>query len=134
MSTQFSGPPNDGVPIALWRWLENAWQIITQLANANQLVIAPTTGFTQQIPPKVDQLIVNAAGVLASGTITLPATPKNGQQCGITSTYAITALTVNSAAGTTVVNPATTLAVSSTACMGVRFVFDSASSKWFRVQ
>jgi hypothetical protein len=133
MSTQLSGPPN--VPDqGLWRWLQNLWQIVTQLANMNYVVIAPATGFSYQIPVKVDLLIVDAGATLASGTVILPGSPKDGQVCGITSRYNITALTVSAASGQTVTNPPTSLLVSTTAPFSYEFVYNASRSLWYRKQ
>jgi hypothetical protein len=133
MTTQFSGPPHIKNS-DLWKWLQVAWQTITQLDNRNYTVQAPVTGFTYAVPAKIDHVHINAAGVLAAGTVTLPTTPKDGQCCGLSSTFTITALTVNAASGQTVVNPPSTLAVSATVAMGYRFMFNASAAKWYRVQ
>ena len=133
MSTQLSGPPSLS-DMGLWRWLQNLWQIVTQLANANYVVLSPTTGFSYQVPKGIDQVIIDSGGVLAAGTITLPGNPKDGQLCSVTSRYTITSLTVNAIAGQSVSNAPSTLTTSLTTPFGYTFMFNASRNLWYRVQ
>lgn len=54
----------------------------------------PTTGFTISMAGTLGTLQLTPAGTLASGTVNLPASPVDGQIASITSTQAITALTI----------------------------------------
>lgn len=71
------------------------------VASAFQRVV-PTTGFSQTINDNVGALILKPAGTLATGTITMPANPLNGQEVSIMSNQQITALTVNANSGQTI--------------------------------
>lgn len=54
----------------------------------------PTTGFAITIANNIANLILKPAGTLATGTVTMPATPVDGQEVTIMSSQIITALTV----------------------------------------
>jgi hypothetical protein len=71
---------------------------------------APTTGFSIQVANGVTALLLNPAGTLASGTITFPTTPIDGQTLRIASSQIITALTLSAPAGQTILGPITTIA------------------------
>jgi hypothetical protein len=105
---------------------------ITNMATLgiqNVNVQTPTTGFTIVLPqwPRVTKL--RPTGTLASGTITLPATPYGGMEVRVTSTQTVTALTVNTGTGT-VVNAPTTI----TATTPFGMVYDATHSEWSRLQ
>jgi len=86
----------------------------------------PTAGSTVQVRDGRDvAVLLNPAGVLATLTVTLPVAPMNGDTVTISTSQTITALTVT---GTTTSSP-TTLAVTA----GVKFIYSTTSSKWFRV-
>lgn len=70
----------------------------------------PLTGFNVVIPDNCSDLILNPAGVLATGTINMPKTPINGQRVTIASTQTVTALTVNANTGQTIHGALTTIA------------------------
>jgi len=61
----------------------------------------PLTGFT--IAPNASCVVLKPAGTLATGTITLPLNPSDGQRFSICSTQTQTALTVNANTGDAVV-------------------------------
>lgn len=69
----------------------------------------PATGFNITIPSTVDNLVLNPAGTLATGTIVMPATPIDGQRVVVSTSQIITALTVSPNAGQTLLNAPTTL-------------------------
>ena len=87
----------------------------------------PTTGFSYTFAAGVQTLIMNPAGTLATGTITMPAAPADGMVITFSSTKAITALTVNANTGQTINNAVTTLAVGQSAS----YVYRTASTAWF---
>jgi len=70
---------------------------ITLFARADQSksVQVPTTGFSITIGNNTTSLCLNPAGTLATGTITMPATPIDGQQIRISSTQTVTGLTLS---------------------------------------
>lgn len=67
----------------------------------------PLTGFSIALLGSL--LHLNPAGTLATGTVTLPASPQDGQLFTIISTQTQTALTITAATGDTVSNTATAL-------------------------
>ena len=75
----------------------------------------------------VEVLALNPAGVLATGTVSLPVNPTDGQRVLVSSSQTITALTVN--ATHTVLNAPTTLAVGA----GFGYIYDLATTTWLRL-
>jgi Pectate lyase superfamily protein len=71
---------------------------------------APVTGFTMALANRDTKVILAPAGTLASGTITMCASPRDRQIVEIRSSQAITALTIAPGAGQTVASPPTTIA------------------------
>lgn len=89
----------------------------------------PVTGFTITIADNIGCLILDPAGVLATGTITMPANPIDGSEVSITTSQNINALTVNANAGQTIVgaqgfiNPVSPL----------RYIYQLSGTKWYRL-
>lgn len=94
----------------------------------------PTTGFSITIAAGLQTLILDPAGTLATGTITLPAKPADGQQIRITSTQMITALTVAANAGQSIKNAPTTFNTSLTGAQGYEYMYVIANTTWYRLQ
>lgn len=67
----------------------------------------PLTGFSIALISSL--LHLNPAGTLATGTVTLPLNPLDGQKFAIISTQTQTALTITANTGDTVANTATAL-------------------------
>jgi len=86
----------------------------------------PTTGFSYTFTA-YNALVINPAGTLATGTITMPAAPLDGMTITFTSTQAITALTVSANAGQTINSAVTSLAASQSAS----YIYRAASTAWF---
>ena len=63
-----------------------------------------TTGFSYTFAAGTQTLVINPAGTLATGTITMPASPVDGMVITITSTQPITTLTVNANTGQSINN------------------------------
>lgn len=93
-------------------------------ANQSVQYVVPLTGNTVAVSSSTTQLILEPAGTLATLTVTLPASPSNGQTVSLSSTAAITALTLN---GGTIVGAVTTLAANAFAA----YCFQG--TKWYRV-
>jgi len=68
-----------------------------------------TTGFSYTFAAGTTVLVMNPAGTLATGTITMPAAPADGMTITFSSTQTITALTVNANTGQSIVSAATVL-------------------------
>lgn len=88
-----------------------------------------TTGFSQTISSNIDILILEPAGILATGTVTMPSQPGDGQIIGIVSTQTITALTLSAAIGHFILNAITTIAIGGFAY----YLYRTANSTWYRV-
>jgi hypothetical protein len=86
-----------------------------------------TTGFTYTFAAGTTTLVINPAGTLATGTITMPAAPVDGMVITITSTQQITALTLNGNTGQTVNNTTTFIAAAS----ATAYVYRASSTTWF---
>jgi hypothetical protein len=85
----------------------------------------PTAGTTVIVAPSTTLLLIDAGGLLANLTVTLPATPTDGQRLVIASSGIITVLTIN---GGTVKGLLTSLSVNGYA----RFAYSMQAGAWFR--
>jgi hypothetical protein len=94
----------------------------------NRSTQTPVTGFTLTPAQSVTELILNPAGTLASGTVTLPPNPGDGQIFEIMSSQTITAFAVNTSDGTTINGAPTTLSNTS----AVTWIFIASLNAWFR--
>jgi len=90
--------------------------------------VTPTTGFSNTIANNTTYYVIEPAGTLATGTITMPASPTNGQVLTILSTKAITALTHNPNTGKTLLGALTTIAADGNAS----WIYRSANTTWYR--
>jgi hypothetical protein len=86
-------------------------------------------GFSIIIGNNVSGLVIDGSATIPSGSVTLPATPVNGQTIFITTNVAITSITVSANAGHTIVGAPTTMSASTP----VRLMFVSAANRWYRV-
>lgn len=97
-------------------------------------IYTPTTGFSIGVPTPVSQqqwMLLQPAGTLASGTITLPLntiTP-DGTEVLITSTQIITSLTVGTNGASNAFGAPTTLAANGFA----RLRFVQSQNSWYRI-
>ena len=88
---------------------------------------APTTGFSYTFAAGVNVLVMNPAGTLATGTITMPASPADGMTITFSSTQSITALTVNANTGQSIVRSPTSFGAGS----AVTFVYRLSNTTWY---
>jgi uncharacterized protein DUF2793 len=88
----------------------------------------PITGFAIAAGNASGRLILDPAGTLASGTVTLPASPKDGQLFRLSTTQTITALTLSPATGQSVVGAPSTLGSNAFA----EFTYRAANTSWYR--
>jgi hypothetical protein len=89
---------------------------------------AAITGFSYTFPVGITTLILNPAGTLATGTITMPAAPVDGMTISFSSSQIITALTVSANAGQTLVSGVTAL----TAGGGAKYIYRETGTTWYR--
>ena len=91
---------------------------------------ANTTGFSTTIASNVSRLILDPAGTLANGTVTLPSANVDATVVTISSTQTITALQVLPNAGTTLVPSAN---ITLTGGTGVSYFYHAAETKWYKI-
>jgi hypothetical protein len=96
----------------------------------NQSVQTPVTGFSITPAQAVTRLILNPAGTLATGTVTLPANPGDDQPFEVMTSQTITAITFTPAAGQTLNSAPTTLPANKSA----EWRFIAPLNAWFRVR
>lgn len=85
-----------------------------------------TTGFTYTFS-EYQVLLINPAGTLATGSVTMPLAPSDGMTVKITTTQTITALTINNNTGQSIVGAATTLAANAS----VSYIYRQANATWY---
>lgn len=98
-------------------------------ADQSYSLQVPTTGFSITIAAGVKTLLLNPAGTLLTGTITLPASPIDGQEIRVSSSKAVTTLTVSPNSGQSVVGAPTTLAIG----IGFSYIYNLSSTTWYRL-
>lgn len=103
--------------------------VATQARRLRYDVQVPVTGFSITAADDVDVLVLDPAGLLLTGTLTLPAGPADGQALRLRSTQAVTALTLAPNAGQSVVGGLTTLAAQG----GAQYLYEAAGARWFRI-
>lgn len=91
--------------------------------------VVPTTGFTNTIANTTSYYIIEPVGTLATGTLTMPASPVNEQVVTIASTQTITALTHSPNTGQTLKGALTTIAANGNAS----WIYRTANTTWYRV-
>jgi hypothetical protein len=89
---------------------------------------ALATGFTYTFAAGTQTLVINPAGTLATGTITMPAAPADGMVITFSSSQIITALTVSANSGQSIVSAVTTLAAGG----GAKYIYCLANTTWYR--
>ena len=93
------------------RWIAALSGLIKTIGNYGvSTYVQPANGFVAQVPQDIGILLLDPAAPLAAGTVILPQYPIDQQHIIVSSTAAITALTVSVAAGQTIRNPPSTLA------------------------
>jgi hypothetical protein len=85
-----------------------------------------TTGFSYTFAAGTQTLVINPAGTLATGTITMPASPADGMVINIESTQQITAVTVQGNTGQTITGAPVQLIPN----QPLSFMYNLANTKW----
>ncbi len=126
-----STAPDDGgaSTIVPFSSTSGAWTRLNSVDVLPYSLQVPVTGFSITVTTGVNQLILNPAGTLATGTVILPLVALDSQTVKISTMQTITALTISPNAGQTIVGNATTLAQYSS----VTFVYSIANLTWYRV-
>jgi hypothetical protein len=86
-----------------------------------------TTAFTYTFASGTQTLVINPAGTLATGTITMPAAPADGMVIWITTTKQIVALTMNGNTGQTLTSGVTSLAPN----QAVAYIYRVTNTTWY---
>ncbi len=98
------------------------------MSNFIKQISTLTSGTITIADTKQDvQLVHNAASLAITLTITLPASPTDGQKVGFASTLGVTTLTLSS--GLTIIGALTTIAAAGFAT----FMYEASTNKWFRI-
>jgi hypothetical protein len=87
----------------------------------------PTTGFSYTFAAGTTVLILQPAGTLATGTVTMPAAPADGMTISFSSTKTITALTVSPNTGQSIIGNPTTMLAGGAAT----FVYRLSNTTWY---
>jgi len=90
----------------------------------------PTTGFSYTFAAGTQVLVMNPAGTLATGTITMPASPSDGMTITFSSSQQITALTLNGNTGQSVVSAVTFLPAKG----AVAYIYRLANTTWYPIE
>jgi len=90
---------------------------------------ALTTGFSYTFAAGTQTLVMNPAGTLATGTITMPAAPADGMTITITTTQQITALTIAGNSGQSIGGTQVALMAANSA---LSFVYRLTNTTWYR--
>jgi hypothetical protein len=88
----------------------------------------PATAFAYTFAAGTQNLVMNPAGTLAAGTITMPATPADGMTIRFSTSQAITALVVAANTGQSIVSAVTTLAAGG----GAVYIYRLSNTTWYR--
>lgn len=96
------------------------------------------SGFSVTVEDWADLVVLTGSGTLATGTVTMPPAPRNGQVVTVITNQVITALTVSPNAGQGIYNAPTTLQLSRTtpsrvSGFGFSYVFVQAVAYWYRL-
>jgi len=111
-------------------WLTNIfpfWQRAQNVGSYDYEV--PTNGFSYQAPDYVEELVLDPAGGLTTGTVALPLNPTDGLVFTILSSKTITTFSVTST--TTIVGTAVTSLIASTA---ISYRYRASNTTWYRRQ
>lgn len=87
-----------------------------------------TNGFSLTVPPGIKNVILDPAGVLANGTLTMPASATDGQEIVFITGQTITACTFSANVGQTILNAPTTLVAGTNAS----FLFSQSTASWYK--
>jgi hypothetical protein len=86
----------------------------------------PTTGFSYTFAAGTQTLVMNPAGTLATGTITMPASPSDGMTITFSTTQQITALTLSGNTGQTIIGGVNSLGAE----QSLSYIYRAASTTW----
>jgi hypothetical protein len=111
--------------------IDSADNLINLKGTADQSTSyqAPSTGFSITIGAGVKTLMLTNTGTLATGTITMPAAPIDGQEIRVSMRGTVTTLTVSANAGQTITNAPVTI----TSGLGFAYIYRGSTNIWYRL-
>ncbi len=114
-----------------WKmWIDVISRILTSVQYSTVAEYStPLTGFSLAASSSTSKMVLTPAGVLATGTVQLPATPADGAEWRLTTTKTVTTLTLNVVTGQTIMNAPTTLVAGA----GVCYTYSTSNSTWYRL-
>jgi hypothetical protein len=92
-----------------------------------QRVASATSAGSTTINNNISFLVLHASGTLTTYTVTMPATPIDGQLVNVTCNQSITTLTLSGNSGQTIVGAPVTLATGA----GINYIWVNADSLWY---
>jgi hypothetical protein len=119
-----SSPINDGGTVE-HAWIDFFTKVSCGILPYNYQV--PVNGFSITFPDGAINLVIDPAGVLATGTIVMPPNPIDGMVVSMITSQTITAITISPNQGQSVVNAPASLTNS-----GLSFIFIQSQKKWYR--
>lgn len=127
-----TGTPGRFIVIFLKNWAAKLNQMLQQLYGSPSYQ-QPTTGFAIVLAVGVTKLQLDPAGTLATGTVTFPPNPIDGQPLQVATSQTVTGLTCAAAsapAGQTINGAPTTL----NANTSFEYRYRAASNTWYRLR
>ena len=113
------------------QWFNYITTIIQAVQNVgNVTTYTPINGFSYSVGPSVEVVSLTPVAGLLAGAVVLPAQPFNGQRVFINTVATISTLTVTAAAGASMAN---SYSAALNAGTGIAFVFQQATSTWYRM-
>ena len=104
-------------------------QVKTYVNQAIYQFNEPITGFSLAVTTGTQVVILKPAGTIATGTLTLPANPLDGDRVRFSTTNTITAFTLAPSAGQSVANAITTIAANGFA----EYIYRVTDTTWYRI-
>lgn len=113
------------------RWFNYLVSILPFIVNYAQIVKeSPLTGFSSELLDSTQVLQLVPSATLATGTVTLPKNPLNGQIAEVFTTQEITTFTLLPNTGQTVQNAPSTLLAGT----GISYYYYQADTTWYRTR
>jgi hypothetical protein len=106
-----------------------AAQIKTFAHEENITFRSVVNGFSETFASLQDVMILSNGGTVAAGTVTMPATPLNGQVAHVSAAMTVNALTVSPNVGQSIVGAPTTITPTAPFCL----IYNSANATWYRI-
>ncbi|MDB5975142.1 MAG: hypothetical protein JWR07_1902 [Nevskia sp.] len=120
----------DKLSVPWTQWFSQLFTFINTVTDYTAASIqSPVNGFSIAVADRITVLTLTPAGALAAGTIVMPPNPVDGLPVCVSSTFAVTALTVSPNTGQSIKNAPTTLA----AGVGFKYYYNKISATWYRL-